>query len=371
MLSSLSFACRWTLRSTAAAALIALFVLPLSACQTKTEGSSSKPSDSLATSQLPQTPPPTPEASDSSAANDRELALTEGSSLDVSQVPTDTQAPNAQASIEEQRLRRIAEAERVLAARARTLALREARLAERSAGASKPSESLEAATPVAQPLGATPSEIADSASEAEMVPDLAPLNRETPSPTEAERSALPSAPPAEIPAGTEVSAELLSDLSSESSVAGQAFRTKIAADVEVDGEIAIPAGSEVHGYVVEARAARPKEAALLELRVTDLVLPTGETYPLSATLLRRGKSDAGRDAATVGGAAAGGAILGRAAAGKGGRGKGALVGAILGAVVGAVIASRTPGEEVLIPRGEVLDIRLDRALSIGDRPAHP
>ena len=40
-------------------------------------------------------------------------------------------------------------------------------------------------------------------------------------------------------------------------------------------------------------------------------------------------------------------------------------------VVGAVIASRTPGEEVVMARGELLDIRLDQALSIGGKPARP
>ena len=49
---------------------------------------------------------------------------------------------------------------------------------------------------------------------------------------------------------------------------------------------------------------------------------------------------------------------------KGDRSKGTLIGAILGAAAGAVIASRTPGDEVVIPEGTVLGVKLDGSVHV-------
>jgi outer membrane lipoprotein SlyB len=128
--------------------------------------------------------------------------------------------------------------------------------------------------------------------------------------------------------------------------------------------VAIPAGSEILGEVVEAVSPRRVGGqAKLELRFTDLVLPSGATVPIEASFVQKGRNETGRDAATIGGGAAAGAILGRVLK-KGDRSKGSVIGAIIGAAAGAVIASRTPGEEVVIPKGTRMGVRLDDSVRV-------
>ncbi|HXU82045.1 MAG TPA: glycine zipper domain-containing protein, partial [Polyangia bacterium] len=102
------------------------------------------------------------------------------------------------------------------------------------------------------------------------------------------------------------------------------------------------------------------------LKFTDLVLPSGQTVPIHASFLQEGRSETRKDAATIGGAAAGGAVLGRILSRKD-RSRGAVIGAIIGAAAGTAIASRTPGEEVTIPEGTAVNLKLDDAVEIRPR----
>ena len=170
-----------------------------------------------------------------------------------------------------------------------------------------------------------------------------------------------------LPAGTALDVELLDRLASNTSHAGDTFRVRVAQDVREDGVVAIPRGSEIVGVVTEAvPLPRLGGQAKLGVRFTDLVLPSGSTVPIHASLVQQGRSRTGRDAATIGGAAAGGAILGNIL-GKGDRGKASVIGAVIGAIAGTAIASRTPGEEVVIPQGAVLGVRLNDALDVRAR----
>lgn len=167
-----------------------------------------------------------------------------------------------------------------------------------------------------------------------------------------------------VPAGTVLDVELTKTLASNTSAPGEAFRARVTQDVTEDGEVVIPAGSEILGEVTEAVPTRKVGGqAKLGLRFTDLVLPSGATMPIAASFVQQGRSETGRDAATIGGGAAAGAILGRVL-GKGNRSKGAVIGAIIGAAAGTAIASRTPGEEVVIPDGTVVSLRLDEAVEV-------
>jgi hypothetical protein len=103
--------------------------------------------------------------------------------------------------------------------------------------------------------------------------------------------------------------------------------------------------------------------AKLALRFTDLVLPSGATVPIDASFVQQGRNETGRDAATIGGAAAGGAILGRIL-NKGNRSRGSVIGAIIGAAAGTAIAARRAGEEVVIPEGSVVSLRLDDSVEV-------
>jgi hypothetical protein len=176
--------------------------------------------------------------------------------------------------------------------------------------------------------------------------------------------------PVTVPAGTSFEVELTKGLASNASSVGETFRASLVSDLRQDGAVAIPAGSEVLGVVTDAVAARRIGGkAKLTVKFTDLVLPTGSTVPLRVSFLEEGKSKAGRDAATIGGSTAGGALLGRIL-GNGSRGT--ILGALVGAAVGTAIAAETAGEEVVIPEGSVISLKLDEPLTVKvRRPAAP
>jgi hypothetical protein len=167
-----------------------------------------------------------------------------------------------------------------------------------------------------------------------------------------------------VPAGTRLEAELTRTLASNTSSPGDSFRARINEDVTQDGVVVIPRGSEILGEVTEAvPLKRIGGQARLALKLTDLVLPSGRTVPVTASFVQEGRNETPRAAAKIGGAAAGGAILGRILS-QGGRSRGGVIGAILGAAAGTAIASKTPGEEVVIPEGSVVGLRLDGAVQV-------
>jgi type IV secretory pathway VirB10-like protein len=225
------------------------------------------------------------------------------------------------------------------------------------------------AAPRAEPRPEPEPEAEVETEEVAPAPEVEPAPEPEPEPVREEREEpRPApAPPVTVEAGTVFSVELLETLSSESTEVGETFRARVAGDVRQDGRTVIPAGSEVVGEVTEVVPLRKVGGrAKLAVRFTDLVLPNGTSVPVDASFVEQGKSETGRDAATIGGAAAGGAILGRVL-NKKDRSRGAVIGAILGAAVGTAVASRTPGEEINIFEGSVVDLKLDRPVEIRPR----
>lgn len=250
--------------------------------------------------------------------------------------------------------------ERELARRERDLRAREARASALAAKARAPrAEAPEPAPIEPETAEADAPEIAEGpepADDEDRGYDSEPADQSEP-----ERS-----PAVTVPAGAHLTVELLGGLSSATARTGDTFRVQVARDVEVDGEIAIPAGSEVHGVIGEASGARRGAPARLELRFTDLVLPTGETLPIHAVLQQIGEQvSPGRKAAAVGGGAAAGAVLGRALSGSGSRGAGTVIGALVGALAGAALSSHSAPEQIEIPAGTLMVLQLDREAEIG------
>lgn len=267
----------------------------------------------------------------------------------------------------EERERQLAERQAEVAARERELRERETRAEARRTPAPRPErpERIEEPEPdTAEPAPAEDTEEVADNREAERFEEEAP-----PEPVEEERAERTSTRVATVPSGTVLEAELLQELSSSGSAVGDTFRARLVSDVlEEGGQVAIPEGAEVVGVVEEAvpLTRRVGGKAKLTLRFTDLVLPSGATVPIRASLIEQGRSETRKDAATIGGAAAGGAILGRIFNGKD-RSKGAVIGAIIGAAAGTVIASRTPGEEVVFPEGTVINLNLDQDAEVRSR----
>jgi type IV secretory pathway VirB10-like protein len=270
------------------------------------------------------------------------------------QAETPPAAPPAKSAKKlDSRERDLAERESKIAARERRLKEREqqARVAERPA-APEPAPALqetgEAAAPAPQPAGET------------AAPEPAP--RPEPPPVEAPRMV-----EINVPAGRLVNVELKQRLASNTSKAGDVFRVQVAHDVRVDGIVAIPRGSEIVGTVTEAvPLPRIGGQARLTLKLTDLVLPSGTTVPIHASLVQVGANQTGRDAATIGGGAVAGGILGNILS-KAGGAKGSVIGALVGAVAGAAVAARTGKEELVLPEGTELGVKLDDALALQAR----
>lgn len=258
------------------------------------------------------------------------------------------------------RERELAEREAALDARERQLRQRREAPLPAPAPRRAPEERRAEVTPAPAPAPEPVAEPEPVPQEAEIEPEF----EEPRSPEIEEPEEEPIIREATVPAGTQFDVELTSTLASNTTAPGETFRVRVAEDVMEDGEVAIPAGSEILGEVVEAVSPRRVGGqAKLELRFTDLVLPSGATVPIEASFVQKGRNETGRDAATIGGGAAAGAILGRVLK-KGDRSKGSVIGAIIGAAAGAVIASRTPGEEVVIPKGTVMGVRLDDSVRV-------
>ena len=171
-----------------------------------------------------------------------------------------------------------------------------------------------------------------------------------------------------LPAGTEVDVELVDAASSKNSQVGNRVRVRVAKPVEIDGMTLVPAGAIIGGVVTEAVPVKKiGGAASLGLRFDTLELPDGATTGITANLLEKGKSETGKDAGTIAGATAGGALLGRLLS-KNDKTKGTLIGAAVGAAAGTGAAAATKGQEVELPAGTPLTLRLEQAISITVRP---
>jgi len=161
-----------------------------------------------------------------------------------------------------------------------------------------------------------------------------------------------------LPASTALVVEIGADLSSETSVAGDAVTAFVLDDVIVDGLVAIPAGSTVLGFVGEVVPQRKLGGqARLTVDFDTLALPDGERLPIQAALVAEGKPQKKKDAATIGGAAAGGAILGRILK-KDDKTEGTLLGAAVGAAIGTAVASRNAGDPAVVAAGSTVDLVL-------------
>ena len=155
--------------------------------------------------------------------------------------------------------------------------------------------------------------------------------------------------------------EIDSTLSSGTSQVGDEFKTLLVDDVRTeDGTLVAPAGSEVWGEVVEARPLRKVGGqAALGVSLDRLVLPTGETVEIRASLLQVGKNKKG-DKAKIAGAVIAGAILGSIL----GDSEGALVGAAAGAAASTAYVVKAEGREVEIPAGTVVTLEVDEVVTV-------
>jgi hypothetical protein len=182
----------------------------------------------------------------------------------------------------------------------------------------------------------------------------APAPAPTPRPT-------PTPHPRVVAAGTALPIVLKEGLTTKTAKPEDRVVAELAEDVVVDGDVLLPAGSEVSGHVVTAlRSGRVKGKARLVVSF-DQVRADGKTFRIDATGFDvTAGSSRGKDAKIAGGAAAGGAVIGAIADGGEGAVKGGLIGGALGGA--AVLATR--GQEVELPAGSRYQIELRKSLRL-------
>src|SRR5229473_1661177 len=94
----------------------------------------------------------------------------------------------------------------------------------------------------------------------------------------------------EVGAGTEIHAALDTPLSSKTSKPGDRFTATVSEPVRANnGAAVIPSGARIEGEVAESEDEKIQAAlrgkGKLSLRFRDVVLPSGQTLPLTATLI--------------------------------------------------------------------------------------
>jgi len=129
----------------------------------------------------------------------------------------------------------------------------------------------------------------------------------------------------------------------------------------VDGDVLLPAGSDVLGHVVSAqRSGRVKGKARLVVSFSQ-VRTGSRTHRIDATGFDvTAGSSKGKDAKIAGGAAAAGVVIGAIADG----GEGALKGGLIGGAAGGAAVLATRGQEVELKAGSRYTIELRKSLRL-------
>jgi hypothetical protein len=157
-----------------------------------------------------------------------------------------------------------------------------------------------------------------------------------------------------VPTGTEMSVRIDTALSSRTARREDLVDGTLTESVRVDGRVAIPAGARVRGIVTNAEpAGRASSGGRIEMTFDQLQLPNGRRVDIRSSVASIEEEGFSKKRAGLG--AVIGGILGGVLDGK----KGALIGVLVGGG-GAVVADK--GNEVEIPAGTVVNLRLDRPL---------
>lgn len=190
----------------------------------------------------------------------------------------------------------------------------------------------------------------------------APVAAVTPPPAP---MAVPSTPPppqkVTIPSGTTLAVRLVDTIDSETAQPSQTFHATLDSPLAVEGDVAIPAGYEVEGHVVDVKSAGKFAGQSLLALQLDRISVGGKYYNIQTDQYRRQGTSRGKNTAEkVGAGAAIGAIIGGIAGG----GKGAAIGAAAGGGLGGGVQAATHGQQIKLPSETVLNFTLQGPLTV-------
>ncbi len=164
--------------------------------------------------------------------------------------------------------------------------------------------------------------------------------------------------------GKNIPISVESALSSKTAAVGDKFAARVSSDIgtKAHPDTVIPAGTQLIGRVTEVQKAKAMSGgARLGFTFDKLVFPSGESYDITATLVKQGENTKSRTTKGVAGGAVGGALLGTII---GRSGKSALIGAAAGAAIGTGVVASMDNKDVEIPAGAELIVELDRPLEV-------
>lgn len=171
-------------------------------------------------------------------------------------------------------------------------------------------------------------------------------------------SSTPTGGDRELPVGTEMDVRLLTTVTSASAQVEDRVEATTVLNIDNREHVLVPAGSLLRGVVTAVnRPGRIDRKGSLTL-LFDSITVRGETTKVRATVMQALESDGYKgDAGKIGAGAGVGAIIGGILGGF----KGVLTGILVGG--GGVIAA-TEGQDVSLPAGTILRIRLDTPLIV-------
>ena len=164
-----------------------------------------------------------------------------------------------------------------------------------------------------------------------------------------------------IPSGTTLRLSLSSAVGSDTSRVEEPVKATLRSPVSVNGQVVLPAGSEVTGVVTNAEGSgRVKGRARIAMRFSS-VRANGESYNIRTSgyaqeAAATKKQDAEKIAIGAGAGAALGAILGG--------GSGAAKGAAVGGAGGTGVVLATKGKEIRLGPGAGITTRLTAPVTV-------
>jgi hypothetical protein len=131
---------------------------------------------------------------------------------------------------------------------------------------------------------------------------------------------------------------------------------RVARDVRVNGDVAVPSGSKAIGSVISVeRGGKMRDRARLGIRFHTLVLADGTHVPITTeTIYRTGDPPSQASTAKIGGGAVAGAILGAIIGG----GKGAAIGGAIGGGAGTAAVMAGEPKPAVFPSGSDVTARI-------------
>jgi hypothetical protein len=193
-------------------------------------------------------------------------------------------------------------------------------------------------------------------------PQVAPVPPDQQPPPDPPASPKPRFEDLLIPADSVIGLRLEDTISTETARVEDRIDARVARDVRVNGEIAIPAGTRARGNVTLVEGGgKFKERARLGVRFHTLVLADGSTIPIQTETIYRDGTEVARGSATkIGAGAAAGALIGAIFGG----GKGAAIGGAAGAGAGTAAAAAGPRSNATLVAGSTVTVRLSSPATV-------